>query len=60
MASCHDMKEGEVYTCSECGLELLVIKECKDSGEPVDSCTCHDDDSVCEIACCGEKLKKKK
>jgi predicted SprT family Zn-dependent metalloprotease len=32
MTNCHEMKKGEVYVCSECGLELQVVKECKDSG----------------------------
>jgi hypothetical protein len=59
MASCHDMKEGEVYVCQTCGLELQVIKECKDAGQPVDSCGCHDDHSGCSIQCCGEALSKK-
>ncbi len=28
MASCHEMKMGQVYVCEGCGLELQVVKEC--------------------------------
>jgi hypothetical protein len=26
------MKKGEVYVCGDCGIELEVIKECKEFG----------------------------
>ncbi len=26
MSTCHDMKQGEVYVCVDCGIELQVIK----------------------------------
>ena len=28
MASCVEMKEGDIYKCETCGLELKVIKAC--------------------------------
>lgn len=60
MASCHDMKKGETYVCRECGLELMVVTECRDSGKPVQSCNCHDDNhDNCSIACCGQDMEKK-
>jgi len=50
------MKKGEVYTCPDCGIELQVIKECRDAGKPADDCGCHDDDEPCGFTCCGEAL----
>jgi len=60
MASCHDMKKGEVYTCAECGIELQVIKECRDAGKPAEDCGCHDDEEPCGFTCCGEPLVLKR
>jgi hypothetical protein len=60
MANCHEMKKGEVYVCSECGLELQVIKECKDSGTAAEDCSCHTTAGPCTFSCCGEDLVKKK
>lgn len=59
MASCHDMKKGEIYVCGDCGLELMVVNECRNSGKPADACGCHDDDDTCSITCCGKGLEKK-
>lgn len=56
MPSCHDMKLGEVYVCGECGLELQVVKECKDCGESAESCACSEH---CDFSCCGEPMKLK-
>jgi len=49
------MKEGEVYCCSECGLELEVVRENRDcydgkKGECVEPCM---------MTCCGKPLKLK-
>lgn len=59
MPSCHDMKTGEVYTCSDCGIELKVVKECKDAGTPAESCDCHTTADPCTFSCCGKELVKK-
>jgi hypothetical protein len=60
MASCHDMKKGEIYICRECGLELMAVNECRDSGKASTSCSCHDDThEECSISCCGQDMEKK-
>ncbi|HHS13353.1 MAG TPA: hypothetical protein ENN03_06240 [bacterium] len=59
MTNCHSMKKGEVYICEECGLELEVVKECRDSGKPAESCGCHDHGDPCSLSCCGCELRKK-
>ena len=48
------MKLGEVYVCEECGLELQVVKECKECGEDAAECTCVEH---CDFSCCGEEMK---
>jgi hypothetical protein len=59
MASCHEMKKDEIYTCPDCGLELKVVAVCKDAGQG-DGCECSEDDhDHCSIACCGKPLVKK-
>ena len=40
MASCAEMKKGDVYYCKDCGLEMTVTKECKDCGKPGLACAC--------------------
>ncbi len=49
MASCSEMKAGEVYVCEECGLELQVLKSCADSEEG--ACACAE-----SLTCCGGPL----
>jgi predicted nucleic acid-binding Zn ribbon protein len=56
MASCHEMKLGQVYVCEECGLELEVVKECKEAGLPDEECSCAAHGG---FECCGEPLKLK-
>jgi hypothetical protein len=53
MASCSEMKVGEVYVCEDCGLELQVLKSCADDEEG--ACACTD-----PLTCCGEALVLKK
>ncbi|MEE4310566.1 MAG: hypothetical protein V2J62_01740 [candidate division KSB1 bacterium] len=53
------MKKGEIYVCEHCGLELQVIKECKDSHKPAEDCGCHPEGSPCTFSCCGEDMVKK-
>ena len=56
MASCHEMKLGDVYVCEDCGLELKVIKECQECSDEEAACGCVEE---CKFACCGEEMKKK-
>lgn len=60
MASCHDMRKGEVYVCEDCGLELQVVGECRDVGTPADECGCHTTAGPCTFSCCGKELVKKR
>jgi len=55
MASCHEMKLGQVYVCEDCGLELKVVKECEECGTDEAECTLAD----CTFKCCGEEMKLK-
>lgn len=55
MPNCHEMKTGQVYVCEGCGLELKVVGECKDCGEPAEECSC----GPCTFVCCDEPLKLK-
>jgi hypothetical protein len=55
MASCHEMKLGQVYVCEDCGLELKVVKECEECGTEEGECTLTD----CSFKCCGEEMKLK-
>ena len=59
MASCHEMRTGEVYVCRECGLELQVVKECKDAENETLGCSCEESESACSFSCCGSDLVKK-
>lgn len=53
MANCSTMKEGDLYVCETCGLELEVKK----------ACTCNDgsEDQCCTVPlqCCNEEMVKK-
>jgi hypothetical protein len=53
MASCSEMKVGEVYVCEDCGLELQVLKSCADSD--AGACSCSE-----PLSCCGQQLVLKK
>jgi hypothetical protein len=55
MIHCHDMKVGEIYVCKDCGLELQVVKACRDAEAPEQSCSC----TPCQFTCCGEELVRK-
>ena len=51
MANCAEMKEGDIFKCKECGLELQVKKTCAcRAGEEV-SCTV-------PLKCCGQDMVK--
>ncbi len=60
MASCHDMKQGDIYYCKDCGIELQVVKECKNTDIPAEQCACHAEGESCSFSCCGSDLVKKK
>ena len=53
MTDCHEMKKGQTYTCEGCGLELKVVKECRECGTAAEECGCE----PCNFTCCGEELK---
>jgi hypothetical protein len=57
MTTCHDMKLNEVYECEDCGLQLKVVKECRDVGKDKDSCC--GSSETCTLLCCGKELVKK-
>ncbi len=50
MADCADMKEGDLYVCEACNLEIRVEKACS-SGE----------EGACSVPlqCCGKDMVKK-
>lgn len=53
MANCSEMKEGDIFVCEKCGLELRVNKTCKCGG--ADGTDKH---SV-PLQCCGQEMVKK-
>lgn len=55
MLHCHEMKQGQVYGCRECGLELTVTRECTECDEGGEEC-CH---GACTFKCCGQELAVK-
>lgn len=52
MANCSEMKEGEIYVCEKCGLELRVHKTCKCGAAGTDKCSV-------PLQCCGQAMVKK-
>jgi len=46
------MREGEVYYCEQCGLEIEVIEECEHEEGEEASEVC----SVEEFMCCGQPM----
>ncbi len=55
MARCDEMREGEVYYCEECGLEIEVLEECSHEEGDEDEETC----SIEGFVCCGRPLTLK-
>jgi hypothetical protein len=49
MASCSELKAGEIYVCESCNLEIQVLRSCADSDEG--ACACAE-----SLMCCGEQL----
>lgn len=58
MASCGDMKVGEVYVCSDCGFEVEVKKSC--NCKPEEPCHPAQKDDCCDFQCCGKPMELKK
>ncbi|MFP4072279.1 MAG: hypothetical protein ACLFTB_09530 [Desulfovibrionales bacterium] len=52
MANCTDMKKGDVYTCTNCNLELKVEKPCTCQPGAEGQCTV-------PLQCCGQDMVKK-
>jgi len=53
MANCCEMKEGDLYVCNTCGLELAVKK----------ACTCKSgSETACSVPliCCGKQMVNKR
>jgi hypothetical protein len=55
MARCDEMREGEVWVCEKCGLEIEIVEECvhEDGEEAAETCR------VDEFMCCGEPMSLK-
>lgn len=51
MANCSDMKQGDLYMCKNCGLELKVNKPCTCSTASGEACTV-------PLQCCGQDMVK--
>ena len=52
MANCATMKQGDLFVCKTCGLELKVSKACSCSSEKGGTCTV-------PLQCCGKDMVKK-
>jgi hypothetical protein len=52
MADCADMKQGDVFLCESCGLELQVTKTCSCSAGEEGACSV-------PLQCCGKEMVKK-
>ncbi len=52
MANCAEMKQGDLYICDACGLELQVTKACSCGSEEEGACSI-------PLQCCGKDMVKK-
>ena len=52
MANCCDMKEGDLFVCEICGLELTVKKPCTCTPGAEDACNV-------PLQCCNKDMVKK-
>lgn len=57
MASCNEMKKGELYVCDSCGLEFEVKAEC--NCPDIDECKPAEGHDCCDFECCGKPMHKK-
>jgi predicted nucleic acid-binding Zn ribbon protein len=53
MPSCEQMKKGQIYECTECGLQLQVVQECTTCATTTE-CGC-----PCTFVCCEKELTLK-
>jgi len=51
MANCSEMKEGDLYICKTCGLELKVSKACSCGSASGHACSV-------PLQCCGQDMVK--
>lgn len=51
MANCSEMKEGDLYVCKTCGLELKVSKACSCGSASGHACSV-------PLQCCGQDMVK--
>ena len=52
MANCCEMKEGDLFFCDACGLELEVRKACTCQSGSEDACSV-------PLSCCGKEMTLK-
>ncbi len=52
MANCCDMKEGDLFVCNVCGLELKVSKPCSCKEGEEEACNV-------PLQCCNQDMVKK-
>ncbi|MEL3908215.1 MAG: hypothetical protein P1P64_04280 [Treponemataceae bacterium] len=55
MASCENMKVGEVYKCQDCSFEFEVKVACNCEDQ---DCT-KNNENCCDFVCCGKPMLKK-
>jgi hypothetical protein len=55
MSCCLDFKEGQIWACETCGLEIKVVKKC-DCAETSNTKVC--EPNLC-LTCCDKPLKLK-
>jgi hypothetical protein len=55
MSCCLDFKEGQIWVCETCGLEIKVVKKC-DCAETSNTKVC--EPNLC-LTCCDKPLKLK-
>lgn len=55
MANYHEMRMGEIYVCEGYGLQLKVVKECKEVGTLPGQYKC----APCSFVCCVQESRKK-
>lgn len=52
MASCGEMKKGDIFVCKICGLELEVKTPCTCGSKSGEACTV-------PLTCCNQDMSKK-
>lgn len=57
MSNCKNLKKNQKLVCANCGLEFLVINECKNKDQ--DGCCSKEAASDSHLTCCGKELSLK-